>query len=65
MKCGCHEQVVELRGVPYEVAIEAVAYVFAKRGEIELGYDDKWRCAHCGQRPGFWVTGVEAESESE
>lgn len=63
MRCGCGDKTIELRGVPRAAALEAVAYVFAKRGVIELTYDGRWWCPVCAQRPGFWIVG-EDESAS-
>lgn len=63
MRCGCGDKTVNLQDVPRELAINAVAYVFAKRGVIELTYENKWWCPVCARRPGFWVVG-EDESES-
>ncbi len=64
MSCDCGERKVEMRGVPLEVALQAVAYVFAKRGEIELTYDNQWRCPVCAAKPAFWaITDPDDEDE--
>jgi len=60
--CECdRKRVVNLHGVPMHLALEMVTRVFAKRGEIELTYEDKWICAFCLKPPIFWIAGEPAE----
>jgi len=58
VSCECErERVINLHGVPLNLALAMVQKVFAKRGEIELAYDDKWICSFCLKSPVFWIAG--------
>jgi len=63
--CECdRNRTINLHGVPLNLALETVTKVFAKRGEIELTYDNKWICSWCLKAAGFWIAGRPPATQS-